>query len=385
MAAAGLQSIVQKQRGKVPGRRATNRTMTVLRPAVLIAAVVLTVVFGLAPPAASAPHAGARHVEVATYNVDFGTNLAPLFTITDPVALMRAADSAYRGMVASNYPERADAIADLLAKERPDVVGLQEIATWETLDFTRPELGFVVTQDFLPLLLESLAARGLRYTVAVSNASFQGSLPISPTTVVRFTDKNVILVRADLPDRKLSTSNPAEGQFAARIPLPNFGIAITRGWASVDVTVWGRTFRFFTTHLEAYSETVRNLQAAELAAMVEASPHPVVVTGDINSRPTCTGVNTVAYSTLVSAGLAEVWPVVHRQDPCGGFTSGQASLTSPVSTLDHRIDDIFYDPTAMDAIQAEVIGEEERDRTVSGLWPSDHAGSVATLRFTKDP
>jgi endonuclease/exonuclease/phosphatase family metal-dependent hydrolase len=147
--------------------------------------------------------------------------------------------------------------------------------------------------------------------------------------------------------------------------------------------VGGRTFRFFTTHLEAYSEVVRNLQAAELAAMVEASPYPVVLTGDINSRPTCTHVNTVAYDTLVGTGLVEVWPAVHRKDPCGGFTSGQESLTSPVSTLDHRIDDIFFDPTVMDAIQADVIGDRERDRTPSGLWPSDHAGSVATLRFIK--
>ena len=94
--------------------------------------------------------------------------------------------------------------------------------------------------------------------------------------------------------------------------------------------------------------------------------------------------NTSAYATLVAVGLVEVWPAVHQQDPCGGFTSGQTSLSWPVNTLDHRIDDIFFDSTAMDAIHAEVIGEEDRDRTVSGLWPSDHAGSTATLRFEKD-
>ena len=30
---------------------------------------------------------------------------------------------------------------------------------------------------------------------------------------------------------------------------------------------------------------------------------------------------------------------------------------------------------------AEVIGEELGDRTAAGLWPSDHAGVVATLRL----
>ena len=320
---------------------------------------------------------------MGTYNVDFGTNLAPLFAITDPVQLMTAANGVYQAMVASNYAERADTIADLVAKERPDVLGLQEIATWETFDRTHPELGFVVAYDFEPLLLTALAERGVPYTVAVANVTFQGSLPTSPTTVVRFTDENLILVRSGRPARTLSTSNGAEGQFVARIPLPNLGIAVTRGWASTDVTVKGRTFRFFTTHLEAYSEPVRNLQAVQLAAMAAASPHPVVVSGDINSRPTCTGVNTTAYDTLVAIGLVEVWPAVHRRDPCGGFTSGQQALTWPVSTLDHRIDDIFFHPTAMDAIQADVIGDRERDRTPSGLWPSDHAGTIATLRFKR--
>jgi hypothetical protein len=58
-------------------------------------------------------------------------------------------------------------------------------------------------------------------------------------------------------------------------------------------------------------------------------------------------------------------------------------LTSPASTLDHRIDDIFFQPKALDAIPADVIGDRERDRTPSGLWPSDHAGTVATLRFKR--
>ena len=353
-------------------------------------AIVVSVVLGMATQVAAAPSdrlgeaaSGARHVTVATYNVDFGTDLAPLFGIADPAKLTVAANAAYQRMIASDYAERADAIAALLVKERPDVVGLQEIATWETLDLTRPQLGFVVMYDFQSLLLADLAARGVPYTVAVSNTTFQGSLPIGPTTLVRFTDKNLILTRAGPPDRSVTTSNPAEGQYAARIPLPNLGTAVTRGWASVDVTVRGRTVRVYTTHLESYSEVVRNAQATELAVMVLTSRYPVIVTGDINSRPTCTGVNTVAYDILVATGLVEVWPVVHERDRCGGYTSGQESLTWPVSTLDHRIDDIFFEPGAMDAIQADVIGDRERDRTPSGLWPSDHAGSVAVLRMKK--
>ena len=156
-----------------------------------------------------------------------------------------------------------------------------------------------------------------------------------------------------------------------------------RGWSSVDITVKGVPFTFVNTHLEAFGgDTVRNLQATELAAVVEAAEHPVVLVGDINSRPPgCSG-NTVAFQTLLNAGLVEVWPVVYPRDPCGGYTSGQDDdLLNAASTLDHRIDVVMVDPDTFTAIRTEVIGDEQRDRThPDNLWPSDHAGSVATLK-----
>jgi endonuclease/exonuclease/phosphatase family metal-dependent hydrolase len=372
-------------------RRLTPRLLS------LVAAVALVSTAGLPRPAGASapgrpgtPDTAARHVVAATYNVDFGADLAPLFAITDPTQLVAAAHAAYQDMIDSNYAERAAAIAELLAKERPDVAGLQEADTWETGNLANPTAGFVMTYNFRALLLADLAADGVPYTETVVNQTFQSALPIDASTVVRFTDYNVILTRSGTPARKVSTSNPAQGKYTARIPLgAPLNLSITRGWASVDIAVRGRTFRFFTTHLEAYSggglppDYFRNLQAKELAAMVVASPIPVVVTGDINSQPTCSGVNTVAYATLTATGLSEIWPAVHKKDPCGGFTSGQKTLLWPTSTLDHRIDDIFFAPSKMDAIQAEVIGDHQRDRTPSGLWPSDHAGSVGTLRMTK--
>ena len=35
--------------------------------------------------------------------------------------------------------------------------------------------------------------------------------------------------------------------------------------------------------------------------------------------------------------------------------------------------------STLPTVAAEVIGEELRDKTASGLWPSDHAGVVATI------
>jgi hypothetical protein len=77
----------------------------------------------------------------------------------------------------------------------------------------------------------------------------------------------------------------------------------------------------------------------------------------------------------------DAWVVVHG--PEGGFTAGQTELldTFPPTKLDHRIDDVLYQPRGVEAVAAEVIGGELADRTTAGLWPSDHAGVVAMLHL----
>ncbi len=330
-----------------------------------------------------------RQVVVATYNVDFGTNLAHLFGLKDLGQIIAAAKTAYQEVLASNYPERAAAIAKVLAAARPDAAGLQEADTWEKRDPSQPGSMFSMVEDFPTLIQRDLAARGLHYDLAVMNQTFQAQMPLDGKTLVRYTDYNVILVRSDLPKQTLSTSNPAQGLYTARIQLPPpLNLQVTRGWASLDVTVFGRTFRFYTTHFETYAspgyseDYVRNLQSKELAAKVETSQVPTVITGDINSRqPGCAEKNTTVYSTLLATGSVEVWPALHPQDRCGGYTSGQKTLLWKSSTLDHRIDDIFFQPSKMDAVRVTVVGDKKGDRTASGLWPSDHASSVATLQF----
>jgi hypothetical protein len=82
-------------------------------------------------------------------------------------------------------------------------------------------------------------------------------------------------------------------------------------------------------------------------------------------------------------GHVDAWVVVHG--PEGGFTAGQTELldTFPPTKLDHRIDDVLYQPRGVEAVAAEGIGEDLEDRTPTGLWPSDHAGVVATLHLTR--
>ncbi|PZF79817.1 endonuclease/exonuclease/phosphatase family protein [Jiangella anatolica] len=319
--------------------------------------------------------------DVATYNLYLGATLDPLFTATTPEELVRLAGEVYAGVEATNFPERAGAIADQIAEHDPEVVGLQEVALWE-----KGPLGgqLQVTYDFLDLLLDELAERGHPYRAVATNWNFDGTLPISAAEQARFRDRDVIIVRADLPRPLLQVTNPQSGTYAAVLQIPTAIPGVTfespRGWSTVDVRLLGARFRFANTHLEASGPAaIRNAQAAELAGLLDASPLRTVLVGDLNSRP-----NDVAgaYGILTGAGFADAW-LATGGDPATGFTAGQTATLLDENRLRSRIDYVLTGD-GIRPLSAEVIGDEEADRSQpTGFWPSDHAGVVATLRFTR--
>lgn len=349
------------------------------------------VVVATSSSASAAPPTHAqRRVAVMSFNLYLGANLQPLFAAT-PDTVAGLAQDVWDHVEQVDFRVRARAIARLIDESDPGVVGLQEVALWErgsSPATLRP------VHDFQRILLDALAARGERYRAVSVSRNFQSPpVPLASGGLARFTDRDMVLVRAGVRAGGrapvLKTSSPRSGNYAATVPLPNpllGGAAIVRGWASVDVTLRGASFRFVDTHLEAYSAEVRALQARELAGILAASPLPVVLVGDLNSPPTDAA---GAYGILTGAlGLADAWVAVHGPD--GGYTSGQTDdLDLPESRLDHRIDYVLYQPGAIEAVAAEVVGEEHADRTRPrpgapyGLWPSDHAGVVATLRLAR--
>ena len=354
------------------------------RLAALAASVALLV--GTAPTAASAAQrepAASERVKVATYNLyiggDVGTLLAPgVDTIPEFLA---AASALWQSVVATNFAERAEAIADLLAETNPDVVGLQEVALWESAAGTAP---LAPTYDFLAMLRAELKERDAPYKVLVTNTNFVSPVVPLPPPIglnVRFTDRDVVIARSDLPKSQLKTSRPRPRTYSASVPftLPTGGTAaVVRGWSTIDITVAGLTYRFANTHLEAFSDQVRDLQAAQLARVLRRSPYPVVLVGDINADPG-TGAARILRKRV---GMADAW----SQGTGSRFTAGQDDLLrNDPSTLTRRIDFVFFESDRkpdFTAKKAFVIGEAAGDRTATGMWPSDHAGVVARLRLT---
>ncbi len=343
---------------------------------------------------------GRASVDVATYNLYLGADLAPLFGATSVPELVAAAGQVVAAVDATDFPARVEVIADLIADERPDVAGLQEVALWETAPGTAAAPGeFWVRYDFLATLLAELADRGVPYEAVATNTNFTGVQPIAfggeeddgfpDSQWARFADRDVIIARADSYGVSVDRSSVTEAAFETPLILPSAvpgvpDFVVPRGYSSVDVTAEGETLRFVNTHLEAFAQDVRVAQATELAGVVTVSPHPVVLVGDVNSAPPGCGSSSAAFEVLLAAGLVESWPAADPDDPCGGFTSPQAAdLRNAESLLDERIDVVMYDRDAWRAKDAEVIGDEQEDRTAGGLWPSDHAGSVAELRTVR--
>jgi phosphoglycolate phosphatase-like HAD superfamily hydrolase len=77
-------------------------------------------------------------------------------------------------------------------------MGLQEVSTWE-----RGTLGGATTPtyDYLSLLLDALAQRGLSYSVASTATNFSTTMPISATEQAKYTDQDLTNVPSQLSRR----------------------------------------------------------------------------------------------------------------------------------------------------------------------------------------
>jgi hypothetical protein len=242
------------------------------------------------------------------------------------------------------------------------------------------------------LLLGALAACGLHYGVVAEVINFDSEIPamslpgVTGLGLVHFTDRDVILARTDLKRDRLFLSNVQSSNFDSNLIVQAAGgdLPILRGWASVDVTVRGKTFRFLTTHLEAFSPEIQVMQAIELLAGPGDTSLPLVFAGDFNSN--ANAFDTATYGNLIDAGFVDAWSQIDPLDP--GYTCCEAAnLLNANPSLDTRIDLVLmrdgvglrHRPIVADA--AEVVGEEPNDKTASGLWPSDHAGVVVKFHL----
>jgi len=155
----------------------------------------------------------------------------------------------------------------------------------------------------------------------------------------------------------------------------------------VEAIVGKRSYRFINTHLEAFTELVRYPQAQELTAVFSGETLPTIMVGDFNTLdPTPPNpFNDATYQHITAiAGFEDSWVHNNLTFQGEGYTSPfSADLRDPFPDLYQRLDIIFAKNFAypIGPVQAVVIGTRFKDRTPSGLWPSDHAGVFAKLHL----
>jgi endonuclease/exonuclease/phosphatase family metal-dependent hydrolase len=353
-------------------------------------------------------------ITVMTRNLYLGADLDPVIAAAStgpPEAVFDAVTKAWATIVGTDFPARAEALADEIEASEPMLVGLQEVSLYRTgpADGSQMPNATNVEYDYLKILLDELNERDLHYApVALpreldpmedptnkNTSNFDVEVPgdtdTSPDRVnpqdIRLTDYDVILKRTDLPDSQPQPqfTNVQTGHFANHVILP-IGIELKRGWGSVDVTLGGQTFRFINTHLEPESTNpmVNDIQVAQGEEILNGPAKtnlPVILVGDFNSR--AGGGGTPTYSNLIRAGFKDAWSVTHPGE-LGNTWAHDEDLLNKKVNLTQRLDLVLFrdgDVGGLCASDADIVGDELTDRIrPSGLWPSDHAGVVATLR-----
>ena len=359
-------------------------------------------------------------LKVMTQNLYVGADVFRIFEGA-PCGPFQSVYQIFETVQATNFPERAEAIADIVMREKPHVIGLQEVSLIRTqspadgaiiVEGSPPNQTFrflpnaeSVVYDYLQLLMDALAARGLDYVAVEDATSWNADIEFPMATFdefcdlasipmdLRLTDRDVLLVRGDL-----STANAMSANFATNLPvaidvggpLP-LAFEFTRGFGALDVTVGKYTYRIANTHLEVGDagdppsplNLIQMLQTIELIGAVSGTQLPLTVIGDFNSSPSLLDPRP-AYGMMTDADYLDLWTL--RQGPFDpGFTCCQdEGLRNAVSALDERIDLVLSRlPEGSDLmpIQSMVISERHNERSASGLWPTDHAGVVTTLKF----
>jgi endonuclease/exonuclease/phosphatase family metal-dependent hydrolase len=178
----------------------------------------------------------------------------------------------------------------------------------------------------------------------------------------------------------VETSGVVESNYMhnAQVPVGGSSVTFTRGYTKVEASVDGAKFTFVNSHLEGLMPANED-QAHEMVGILQGYSQPLIFVGDLNTGP---GSSTPAYSIFSGAGFTDAWTQA-SSDP--GFTCcyGEKVNDTDTSALDERIDLMFYAGSKIQPLSGQIVGNQLADRTASGLWPSDHAGTVITFRIQR--
>ncbi len=317
-------------------------------------------------------------LKAMTWNVYLGGEIAKIID-TPPSIFPARVSELWRVVQLTDFRARADAMAQVIAREYPDVLALQEVFRWSTVS----QQGMAIPQevveyDFLALLLAALEELGAAYFCAVQSPGVNLVLPLEQGGSVRLEDSVAILLKAGSSIEGLSWTNPRSARFNRnhRVKLNGEPFDIARGWASLDLCIGtgpaSHKLRVVTTHMEYFSPEVQPEQVKELLKTPCATTGPRLLMGDFNSPP-----HSDAWNEFQRYGYTDAW---QAKGLGAGYTSGQdEDLGNAASGLTERLDWILC-RAGIEVVSARPGGRLQTDKTPSGQWPSDHAAVVTELK-----
>jgi hypothetical protein len=334
-------------------------------------------------------------VTAMTRNIYIGGDVDLVMGATDPTQIPFLVAKIFKQVDSTNFPERAMSLAREIAWTQPHVVGLQEVSL---IRYQSPGDAVVggtspatdTLYNYLGILMRALRANGAHYKVAgvVQDTDIELPMVVSQDPLafddVRLTDFDVILVRHDV-----RVSDVVAQNYQATLVIPGSGIAVLRGFVAVKAKIGRQAYRVVNTHLEPASVPeilpIQRAQAQELLTFLQDETLPVIITGDFNSDAP----DGETYKDILLQGYTDIWTENWLKHNPDGYTSGHDyDLLNPVANFTKRIDFIFvrykqqfFPKPVIGPVFAIVVGDEDFNRTPSGLWPSDHGGVVARFRM----
>lgn len=374
--------------------------------------------------------ANAAEIKLMTQNQYFGTEFGPLVTAQDAVEFNIAVVESLQTIAANIPAERMKALAALIRKEQPELVGLQEVFRFTCTDLVAPPVPGTgcshasIAGAFTDHLQATLDALDGTYVVAATVVNLD--VPALPFVIegvpalVSATDRDVILARADVEAAPVDytafsglgiclkpSGDGCHYTAVAQLQTPYGPLVWARGFVAVDVNVSGKDFRIVNTHLDPrdpdpnnpLSQVLQTAQAAELLLVLHhttPADRSLIVVGDFNSAdfdepipgplplpPPFDAGLIPPYQQFITAGFTDAWTL--RPGNVNGLSCCQfGDLSNHKSVLYERVDLVFSLEAPIEVKKARVIGATISDKTPPaglGVWPSDHGSVSMTICY----
>ena len=383
--------------------------------------------------------AGEAQVKVMSRNLYLGADVGVAMELLPDFPA--ATQFMWEQMRRTDFPSRSKLFVAEILTEQPDVIGLQEATTWYCQKnlFSKNETIY----DFVEILLTDLASAGLKYEVASKDSKMAKNVGFEIAPVPQLTKAtdpaifnskfgtdaaycgfeiaDVILIKSQLSNSVLAVGTT---EFKAKYTIIPTIMSIYRGFSWVDMNIKNNPVRFVTTHLESsFGENdvpISKVQAEQLISDLASTEIPLIVMGDFNSDPRDPRANgqpnpggqpsankkckaQVEEPTKQTADVtcSPYWSMIQNDyrnaSPDAmkpsNFTWGlNTLLTGPdarrlpvaismgnTSGYTDRLDYIFIKGD-IESVNSRIFGNSIN--LEKSAWASDHAGVVATLKFS---